>query len=135
MLHLQGVEPGIFRVVAGRLGETLEEQLLGEVKNQFISFPRQIHHLVKHLGCYQARSQVDNSLLAAVLGPAMTLKRTEVLVLQNRKIPEWCSMDPCRGRRKRRLLLDSGPAGRGRSLHDESLGRRPEVWCSQTPAS
>ena len=38
MLHLQGVEPGIFRVVAGRLGEALEEQLLGEVKISSLVF-------------------------------------------------------------------------------------------------
>ena len=39
-----------------------------------INFSHQIYHLVKHLGCNQARSQVDNTVLAAVLGPAMTLK-------------------------------------------------------------
>ena len=73
MLHLQGVEPSVFRVITGRLSEALEGQLLDKTYSVH-RFPRQIHHLVKHLGCYQAGSQVDDTLLAAVLRPSMALK-------------------------------------------------------------
>merc|ERR1719234_2136171 len=51
MQHLQGVKPCILRVITSRLRQAL----------------------VKHLGCYQARCQVDHTLLAAMLGSAMTL--------------------------------------------------------------
>ena len=50
-----------------------------------INFSHQIYHLVKHLGCNQARCQVDNTLLAAMLGPAMTLKRTGVVTYSEEK--------------------------------------------------
>ena len=58
-----------------------------------------------------------------------------MLFLQKRRVPVWCSMGPCRGRRRKRWLLDSGLAGRGKSMHGESLGQGPEERYSQIPIS